>query len=168
MKKLLLSAFIVSAPFMTMTMTASAAGGHGPAGCGLGTEVIFRNADEWHEHVLAASTNGTSGNQTFGMTSGTLGCQDAGGPLASGVDLFLDNNMEQLAAETATGQGETLAALSELIGVNAADASAFNAALKANFDQIFTSAEVTSGQAYDALVSVMKQDIVLSKYVNQA
>tara|TARA_R110002072_G_scaffold133803_4_gene274352 strand:- start:35429 stop:35929 length:501 start_codon:yes stop_codon:yes gene_type:complete len=166
MKKLLLSAFIVSAPFMTMTATA--AGGHGPAGCGIGTEVIFRNADEWHEHVLAASTNGTSGNQTFGMTSGTLGCEDAGGPLAAGVDLFLDNNMEQLAAETATGQGETLAALSELIGVDAADTATFNTALKANFDQIFSSEEVTSGQAYDALISIMKQDIILAKYLNQA
>ena len=166
MKKLLLSAFIVSAPFMTMTATA--AGGHGPAGCGIGTEVIFRNADEWHEHVLAASTNGTSGNQTFGMTSGTLGCEDAGGPLAAGVDLFLDNNMEQLAAETATGQGEALAALSELIGVDAADTATFNTALKANFDQIFSSEEVTSGQAYDALISIMKQDIILAKYLNQA
>ena len=163
MKKLLLSAFILTAPFMTTT--ASAAGGHGPAGCGLGTAVIFKGANEWHEHVLAATTNGTSGNQTFGMTSGTLGCQDAGGPLASGVDLFLDNNMEQLAAETATGQGETLAALSELIGVDAADTATFNTALKANFDQIFSSEEVTSGQAYDALVSVMKQDTVLAKYI---
>ncbi len=163
MKKLLLGAFIISAPF-----TAMAAGGHGPAGCGLGTAVIFKDANEWHEHVMAATTNATSGNQTFGMTSGTLGCQDAGGPLASGVNLFLNNNMEQLAAETAIGQGETLAALSELIGINAADTSAFNTALKANFDQIFTSAEVTSGQAYDALVSIMRQDIVLSKYVNQA
>jgi|TARA_R110002049_G_scaffold1000_2_gene7344 hypothetical protein len=167
MKKLLLGAFIVSAPFMTMT-TASAAGGHGPAGCGLGTAVIFKQANEWYEHVLAATTNGTSGNQTFGMTSGTLGCGDANGPLASGVDLFLDNNMEQLAAETATGQGETLAALSELIGVDAADTATFNTALKANFDQIFSSEAVTSGQAYDSLVSVMKQDITLSKYVNQA
>tara|TARA_B100001063_G_C16624630_1_gene482520 strand:+ start:109 stop:606 length:498 start_codon:yes stop_codon:yes gene_type:complete len=165
MKKLLLTAFIVCAPFMTKF--ASAAGGHGPAGCGLGTEVIFTNADEWHEHVLAATTNG-SASQTFAMTSGTLGCEDANGPLKIDVAIFLDNNMEQLAAETATGQGETLAALSELIGVDAADSATFNSALKANFDQIFSSEEVTSGQAYDALVSVMKQDIVLSKYVNQA
>tara|TARA_R110001599_G_scaffold330191_1_gene544478 strand:+ start:795 stop:1292 length:498 start_codon:yes stop_codon:yes gene_type:complete len=165
MKKLLLTAFIVSAPFMTSA--ASAAGGHGPAGCGLGTEVIFRNADEWNEHVLAATTN-FSGSQTFAMTSGTLGCEDANGPLKNGIALFLDNNMEQLAAETATGQGETLAALSELIGVDAADAATFNTALKANFDQIFSSEEVTSGQAYNALVSVMMQDITLSKYVNQA
>lgn len=62
---------------------------YGPAGCGLGTEVIFQDANEWHEHVLAATTNGTSGNQTFGMTSGTLGC-DTDGPLSSGVSRFID------------------------------------------------------------------------------
>src|SRR5690606_10475644 len=81
MKKLLIAAVIASAP-----LTAMAAGGHGPAGCGLGTEVVFKNANQWWQHVLAATTNGTSGNQTFGMTSGTLGCADANGPLDSGVD----------------------------------------------------------------------------------
>lgn len=166
MKKLLLSAFIVSAPFTAMTATA--AGGYGPAGCGLGTEVVFRQADEWHEHVLAATTNGTSGNQTFGMTSGTLGCEGANGPLSAGISLFLDNNMEQLAADTATGHGETLAALSELVGVSETDQTRFNHVMKANFDQIFSSAEVTSGEAYDALVAVMQQDKTLVKYLNQA
>lgn len=166
MKKLLLSAFIVSAPFTAITATA--AGGHGPAGCGLGTEVVFRNADEWHEHVLAATTNGTSGNQTFGMTSGTLGCESAKGPLSGGISLFLDNNMEQLAVDTATGHGETLAALSELVGVSEMDQTTFNQVLKSNFDQIFSSAEVTSGEAYNALVAVMQQDETLAKYLNQA
>tara|TARA_R110000850_G_scaffold50157_2_gene123206 strand:- start:930 stop:1433 length:504 start_codon:yes stop_codon:yes gene_type:complete len=167
MKKLLLGAFIISAPFTSITATA--AGGHGPAGCGLGTEVIFRNADEWHEHVLASLTNtlGTS-NQTFGMTSGTLGCEDANGPLKNGIALFLENNMEQLATDTATGQGETLSALSELVGVSSDDQTIFNMALKNNFDQIFSSADVTSGQTYNALVSVMKQNSTLSKYLNQA
>ncbi len=160
MKKLVLGAFILCAPF-----TALAAGGHGPAGCGLGTEVVFKNANEWHEHVLAATTNGTSGNQTFGMTSGTLGCQDANGPLAAGVDLFMDNNLDQLAQDTAIGEGETLAALSELVGISKEDETAFNAALKANFDQIFTSETTTSGDAYDALVSVMSQNEQLAKYL---
>jgi Protein of unknown function (DUF3015) len=160
MKKLILGAFILSAPF-----TAMAAGGHGPAGCGLGTEVVFKNANEWHEHVLAATTNGTSGNQTFGMTSGTLGCQDANGPLKNGIALFLDNNLDQLAQDTAMGEGETLAALSELVGVNKADEATFNAALKANFDQIFSSEATTSGEAYNALVSIMSQNEQLAKYL---
>ncbi len=163
MKRLLLSACIVSAS-LSVSHTTLAAGGHGPAGCGLGTEVMFRKADEWHEHVLAATTN-VSASQTFAMTSGTLGCEDANGPLKNGIALFIDNNLDKLAEESAIGAGETLAALSELIGVQSEDVAVFNATLKANFDQIFSSAEVTSGQAYDALVNVMQNDATLAKYL---
>ena len=160
MKKLLIASILATAPF-----TAMAAGGHGPAGCGLGSEVIFKNANQWWQHVLAATTNGTSGNQTFGMTSGTLGCQSANGPLASGVDMFIDQNMDQLAAESATGEGETLAALSELIGIDAADQATFNSAVKANFDKLFTSEQTTSGDVYSSLVEVMAKDSALAKYL---
>ncbi len=67
MKKLIAAAALISASSFAMA-------DNGPAGCGLGTAVVFPDANEWHEHVLAATTNGTSGNQTFVMTSGTLGC----------------------------------------------------------------------------------------------
>lgn len=165
MKKLLLSAFIVSAPFAALnSTTALAAGGHGPAGCGLGTEVMFRNADEWHEHVLAATTN-ASASQTFAMTSGTLGCEDANGPLKHGIALFIDNNLDQLAHDSAAGHGETLSALSELVGVSEEDKATFYSSIKTNFDQIFSSETVTSGQAYNALVAVMQQNETLTKYL---
>ena len=160
MKKLLLCAVIAASP-----LTAMAAGGHGPAGCGLGTEVIFKQANEWHEHVLAATTNGTSGNQTFGMTSGTLGCADAGGPLASGVDLFINDNLEQIAAESSAGEGETIAALSELIGIDAKDEAIFKDALKTNFDSIFASSATTSNEVYSALIDMMNKDVTLAKYL---
>ncbi len=160
MKKLFVAALIASAP-----LTASAAGGHGPAGCGLGTEVIFRDAQVWWQHVLAATTNATSGNQTFGMTSGTLGCEDAMGPLRAEVQLFMDQNLEQLASDSARGEGESLAALSELIGIDNADQATFNSALKSNFDKLFSSAETTSGDVYSALVEVMSQDAALAKYL---
>lgn len=166
MKKLVLSAFIASASFTSLLSTdVLAAGGHGPAGCGLGTEVVFRNADEWHEHVLAATTNGTSGNQTFGMTSGTLGCESANGPLKIGVALFLENNLDQLAQDTAIGEGETLSALTELVGVTDSDSMVFKTALKDNFDRLFSSETATSGEAYDALVSIMSEHEALAKYV---
>lgn len=156
MKKIILSAVLASA---------SAAAMAGPAGCGLGTHVVFKNANEWHEHVLAATTNQTSGNQTFGMTSGTLGCDAANGPLKNGIALFIDNNVEQLAAETAVGQGETLDALTELVGVSAQDEALFKAAMKDNFDQIFSSSETTSGDVYNAVVSVMRSNVELAKYL---
>jgi len=137
---------------------------YGPAGCGLGTEVVFQDANEWHEHVLAATTNGTSGNQTFGMTSGTLGCE-TNGPMANGVASFMNKNLESIAADTAQGEGETLSALVELIGVDTADQSAFKTEMQANFDAIFVSENATATTSYTALVAMMKNDARFSKYL---
>ena len=48
-------------------------------GCGLGNELIGEKEGlGWN--VLGATLNGTSGNQTFGMSSGTLGCDTGLGP----------------------------------------------------------------------------------------
>ena len=157
MKKIIAGAILVSSSALAF------ANGNGPAGCGLGTAVVFPDANEWHEHVLAATTNGTSGNQTFGMTSGTLGCQSANGPLKL-AQAFMDDNMDQLALESAKGPGETLAALAEVIGVEAQDQAAFNRTMQSNFDAIFT-AEGTSGTAYDAMTAAMAQDAELKKYL---
>ena len=134
-----------------------------PAGCGLGTAVVFPDANEWYEHVMAATTNGTSGNQTFGMTSGTLGCESANGPLA-GVQTFMDDNMDQLAIDSANGQGETLDALAEVIGVEAQDQVAFRTAMQSNFDSLF-SVDATSESAYEAMKSAMEADASLQKYL---
>lgn len=158
MKKIILSAVLATA-------SVSSFAAYGPAGCGLGSEVIFKDANEWHEHVLAATTNGTSGNQTFGMTSGTLGCDIPDAPLAGGVALFINDNLEPLAVDSAKGEGETLNALAELIGVDAADKADFNQEIQANFDVIFASADVTSESAYQDIVKVMERSPVLAKYL---
>ncbi|HCM04626.1 MAG TPA: hypothetical protein DIC30_01320 [Oceanospirillales bacterium] len=155
MKKIIAGAILAASS--TMAFAAS------PAGCGLGTAVVFKDANEWHEHVLAATTNGTSGNQTFGMTSGTLGCEAANGPLA-GVQTFMDNNMDQLAMDVSKGQGETLDALAQIIGVQQSDTSAFNAAMQANFDSMF-SAEATSATAYEGMQEAMQTSVELQKYL---
>ncbi|WP_028303747.1 DUF3015 family protein [Oceanospirillum maris] len=158
MKKLIAGAIL-----LTSSSMAFAAGNHGPAGCGLGSSVLFPDASKWYEHVMAATTNGTSGNQTFGMTSGTLGCQDANGPLAGGL-AFIDNNMDQLAMDAAKGEGESLAALAEVMGIESQDTVAFNHAVQSNFDSIFN-ADATSGSAYEAMKAVIAKDASLQKYL---
>ncbi len=155
MKKIIAGVVFASASTMAFA--------NGPAGCGLGTAVVFPDANEWHEHVLAATTNGTSGNQTFGMTSGTLGCEAANGPLKL-AQAFMEDNMDQLAADVARGEGETLAALAEVIGVEAQDAAAFNRTMQSHFDSMF-SAEATSGSAYEAMKAAMASDVALQKYL---
>ena len=161
MKKIILCSLLSLSPFSSVMADNT----HGPAGCGLGTEIIFRNADEWHEHVLAASTN-FSASQTFAMTSGTLGCEDANGPLKHAVITFIDQNLEQLAVDSATGEGETLSALSELIGISNKDDIFFKEALKTNFDGLFNSAKTTSADTFNALVNLMKESARLAKYVS--
>lgn len=155
MKKLLTGAILVASSSMAFA--------NGPAGCGLGTAVVFKSPSTWIEHVLAATTNATSGNQTFGMTSGTLGCEAANGPLKL-AQAFMDENMDQLAADVARGEGETLAALAEVIGVEAQDTAAFKRAMQSNFDNMF-SAEATSGTAHEAMQAAMASDVALQKYL---
>lgn len=157
MKKIIATLVLASASFGTLAA-------NGPAGCGLGTAVIFKNANEFHEHVLAATTNG-SASQTFAMTSGTLGCEAANGPLTIGLALFLNENLEPLAVDVAQGQGESLNALASLMKIESTDQAAFNQSLKANFDQIFASENVNAEVAYQAIVDVMAQDTALVKYI---
>ena len=154
MKKLIAGAILLGASSMAFAQP----------GCGVGA-MIWKGQSGVAPHVLAATTNGTFGNQTFGMTSGTLGCEAAGGPLASGVDYFIDENLDMIAMESATGEGETIDALAEMIGVQDADKRAFRLSLQGNFDTLFPSDETSSAQVYDAIVDVMAHNARLAKYL---
>jgi hypothetical protein len=135
---------------------------NGPAGCGVGTAVVFPDANEWHEHVLAATTNATSLN-TVSMTANLLNCDTANGPLKM-AEAFMNDNMDQLAADSARGQGETLDALAQVMGIEAADTAAFRATVQSNFDSMFTT-EATASEAFRSLTEAMAQDEALQKYV---
>ena len=68
-------------------------------GCGLGS-MLFAGQEGKGVKILGATTNGTSGNQTFGITFGTLGCDGTGTVTSSEtIALFIDGNMEQLARD---------------------------------------------------------------------
>ncbi|MDY0117622.1 MAG: DUF3015 family protein, partial [Sulfurimonadaceae bacterium] len=54
--------------------TSAFAGVNNQTGCGLGS-MLIKDDSTAIMLALQATTNGTSGNQTFGITSGTLGCQ---------------------------------------------------------------------------------------------
>ena len=86
------------------------------SGCGLGAQV-FKGQSGVAPHVLAATTNGTSGNQTFGITSGTSGCKaDAVVKQEVEQQMFVAANLDNLSQEMAQGQGEYLHALAGLMG----------------------------------------------------
>ncbi|HAS61325.1 MAG TPA: hypothetical protein DCS35_01395 [Vibrio sp.] len=133
-------------------------------GCGLGT-MIFDGKSGKVFKVLGATTNGTSGNQTFGITFGTLGC-DGNGTISSSekLALFIDGNMDNLARDIAKGEGETLATLSEVWGVQEADKATFNTLAQENFAEVFKSENVTSQEVFANLNNLVAQNDALAGY----
>lgn len=105
------------------------------AGCGLGT-MLFEGKKGKVHLILAATTNGTFGNQTFGISSETLGCTSDGVVKNDKkLEVYASVNYDKLAKEAAQGGGEYLAALGSLLGVK--DQKAFFAAAQSNHEKLF-------------------------------
>src|SRR5260221_8974810 len=130
MKKLL--AIVSVAAVFPMTAMADNVGS-----CGWGVK-LFDGQSGVAPQVLAVTTNGTFGNQTFGITSGTSGCTQDGTVKSSWkTALFIDGNKEALARDMSIGGGEALDSLALLMGVAAQDRAAFNRSAKSNMCRIF-------------------------------
>lgn len=110
------------------------AAAYGSAGCGLGSMVF--DADEEMTQIFAATTNGTFGTQTFGITSGTSNCE-TGGHAALDVERFVAGNRNALENDVARGQGETLSTFSAMLGCD--DATKVGDELKPQYGRIFDS-----------------------------
>lgn len=138
--------FMVLAVGVVFTTAAYAVGN---TGCGLGTHLIGEK-DSMVLQSLAVTTNGTLGNQTFGITSGTLGCQQPSSFASTDkVNEFVQANLDLLAIDIAKGSGETLSSLAELMEV--ADVDAFSKKLQSNFAVIFPTADVEYAQVVDSI-----------------
>jgi hypothetical protein len=112
-------------------------------GIGFGT-LIFRGQDGLVQQVLAATTNGSFGNQTFAISSGTLGAQKPDSLVKNDtLRKFVAENMDNLARDMATGKGESLDTLADLMTVPAEKRGEFRTNLQTNFTKIYTSADVT-------------------------
>jgi hypothetical protein len=115
--------------------------------------------------VAAVTTNGTFGNQTFGITSGTSGCtQDGAVSTNWKTSLFIDGNKESLARDMSVGSGESLDSLAHLLGVESQDRAAFNRVAKENMGRIFPSHDVSTQQVSAALREVLGSNAQLSRY----
>ena len=139
MKKLL-AVVAVAAVF---PVSAMAAGENNIGSCGWGSK-LFDGQAGIAPQVLGATTNGTFGNQTFAITSGTSGCTQDGAIKSNWkTALFIDGNKEMLARDMSVGSGETLDSLAHLMGVESQDRAAFNRVAKENLWKIF-SADATA------------------------
>ncbi len=146
MKKLVLSTVAA-----LVIGTSAFAGVNNQTGCGLGSQVI---SDDSSAIMLSlqATTNGTSGNQTFGITSGTSGCKKESFAMNERTQKFVAANMDQLSKEIAMGQGETIDTLAELLNIQ--NKASFASSLQENYNNIYASSNVKMADVLNNISSI--------------
>lgn len=125
-------------------------------GCGLGTMALGDEEPTVFSQTAATFLNGLCGNQTFGITSGTMDCVPAPGVVYNErVKEFINGNVDQLAMDIAIGQGESLNSLADLMEVSAKDRPVLYTKLQKNFDAIFTAHDLSSDDVTKNLEKVV-------------
>lgn len=159
MKQIIIAAILIAVPVLALADRQNNVGS-----CGWGSK-LFDGQEGVMPQACAGITNGTSGNQTFGVSSGTSGCTQNGTVNSTWkTTMFIDGNKERLARDMSTGNGETLDSLAHLIGVRDEDRAKFNRALQENFSRIFPSENVSTEQVVVALKDVLASNHDLAQY----
>ena len=154
----LLGVVLFAAPSFVM---AAAPGG---PNCGWGN-MLFAGQSGLPSHIVAVTTNGTSGNATFGMTSGTNGCSVDGKLTYGGKDMVnVSSIMGEFSEDVARGQGEAMDAIAAMIGVQEQDRAAFAQVMHEHFAAIFPDEDVTAREVLTSVNVVMMNDQRLAKY----
>jgi len=160
MKKLLMI-FALVLSLVSFSGSAFAAG-YADAGCGLGS-LIFGN-EKGAVQVLAATTNGTFGSQTFGITSGTSNCNPAGlVKLEKEREEFAEKNYTTLVKEMAMGEGENLDTLAGLYGCSQNSHSDFGSLVQENFTTIVKDQNTSAKDMLSSLENQISGHRILSK-----
>jgi hypothetical protein len=119
--------------------------------------MLFEGQRGTPAHFLASTTNGTSGNATFGMTSGTNGCSTNASLTYGGKSWFAMNGMmNELSEDMAKGNGEALTTYAVVLGVAPEDRAHFAAVTHEHFQQIFSKADVTAEDVHTNTLAVLK------------
>jgi hypothetical protein len=152
MKKVLLMSTVL---LLTVSGIAFANATRENCGCGLGT-LLFDGADGLAQQVLAATTNGTSGTQTFGISSGTLDCNLPSKYVSNEkLNRFIADNLDNLAKDVAMGQGEYVDTLAEIMDVPGSERVEFSQMLQENFSNIFTDGSVSHVEVIENISLLM-------------
>ncbi|NPA65964.1 MAG: DUF3015 domain-containing protein [Epsilonproteobacteria bacterium] len=143
MKKLLISLAAVATFSSGLFATVNS-----QTGCGLGAMLVKDDSTAFML-ALQATTNATSFNQTFGITSGTSGCKRARLVLNERAEEFVAANMDTLAKEISMGQGESIDTLAELLNIE--DKEAFASTLQKNYNKIYSHKDVEMHEVLDSV-----------------
>ena len=155
MKKSL--AVFVAAAVMPALLLAGG-GNHPMAGCGLGYLLLSHDDNTKVKQILGATTNGTFGTQTFGISSGTSGCTEDGAvKLAKAAEVYAEVNFDSLRREMAAGQGEYVNAFASLLGASDANRPALLHMFQERYQALFPSAQTTSAEMLSSLGRELSQ-----------
>ncbi|GMV49885.1 DUF3015 domain-containing protein [Nitrospirales bacterium NOB] len=137
-------------------------------GCGLGklAWADYKHQKNIAPQVMMATTNGTFGSQTFGISSGTSGCTNDGQVMAEQkTTMFALLNFENLTQEMAQGKGEHLASLASLMGIPDEQHGAFFALTQERYSTFLQEGETSSVALVKALNEAVAKNPVLAQAV---
>ena len=135
-------------------------------GCGLGKLAWsdYKGQKEIAPQVMMATTNGTFGSNTFGISSGTSGCTNDGKIMGdSKTIMFAELNFDNLSQEMAQGQGEHLASLATLMGIPAEHHVSFFAMTQERYTSLVKAGEASPVAMVKALNEAVAGHPVLAK-----
>jgi hypothetical protein len=135
-------------------------------GCGLGklAWADFKHQKNIAPQVMMATTNGTFGSGTFGISSGTSGCTNDGQVWADQkVTMFALLNFENLTQEMAQGGGEHLASLATLMEVPAEQHPVFFAMTQERYLALVQAGETSSVALVKSLNDAIAKHPVLAQ-----
>jgi hypothetical protein len=127
-------------------------------GCGLGKLAWsdYKNQKNIAPQVMMATTNGTFGSQTFGISSGTSGCTNDGTIMGQHkASVFAAANYDSLSQEMAQGGGEHLASLAQLMGVSEDQRAEFFTLAQVQYPTLIQSGDRTPDGMIKTLHSAM-------------
>jgi len=135
-------------------------------GCGLGKLAWsdFKRQKDIAPQVLMATTNGTFGSQTFGISFGTSGCTNDGKVWAEHkTEFFVAATFENLSGDMARGQGEHLTALATLLGVPTDRQQTFFTLAQERYRELLGRGETSPSALIKALDEAMAGHPILAK-----
>jgi hypothetical protein len=163
-KKLLFHAIVLVIAFPPIVLAAGNPD-TGP-GCGLGKLAWqdYKGQKEIAPQVMMATTNGTFGSQTFGLSFGTSGCINNGVIMKDmKAQAFTETMFANLSKDMARGGGEHLTSLATLLGVPAQQQPAFFEMAQERYAELVESGEQSPVALMTAIHNAMAEHPVLAQ-----
>ncbi len=134
-------------------------------GCGLGKLAWsdYGGQKQIAPQVFMATTNGTFGSQTFGISSGTSGCTNDGVIMKNKHVNLASGAFDNLKQEMAQGGGEHLAALATLLGIPVEEQPTFFSLVQEKYASLVQSEETTPSTMVQAIQAAIAEHPILAR-----